>query len=360
MKKLFNILLILSAIAFISAPVSTALYVASGYHPVASVAIVTALIAVIYFVKVPKINAFTSGIQREIWENDIVENLFKNNQFLNNAFNADQYVNQGKVVHIPNAGDAPDVVKNRSTLPATVTTRTDTDITYNLDEFTSDPIRIPYAETVELSYDKRQSVTSEAQSKLRQVIAEYMLVNWAPAAAQAIKTTGDATAATAPSATGNRKLITLADLKSAMTQMNKDSVPMEDRCALFSADMYDQFINGLTATQYRDFSQAFDEKSGILGRLYGFNIMMRSTVLIYDSSYAAKAVGATGATTDNEAVLCWQKNSVERALGEVKFFEDLGNPTYYSDIYSFLVRMGGRIRRNDKKGVLVIAQASAA
>ena len=299
------------------------------------------------------------AIQKEIWEADIVGNLYKNNEFLTYAFNADQYVLQGKVVHIPNAGTAPDVSKNRSSVPATVSDRTDVDITYNLDEYTSDPIRIPNADTVELSYDKRQSVTSEAQSKLREVVAENMLVNWAPASAAVIKTTGDATAATAPSATGNRKLFALANLKSAMTQLNKDGLPQEGRYSLFSANMYDQLIEAMTATQYRDFSAAFDPKTGILGKLYGFNILMRSTVLVYDNSYAVKAVGAAGATTDNEAVLCWQMNSVERALGDVTFFEDIANPLYYGDIYSFLIRMGGRIRRNDKKGVLVIAQDTA-
>jgi hypothetical protein len=67
-----------------------------------------------------------------------------------------------------------------------------------------------------------------------------------------------------------------------------------------------------------------------------------------------------GSATDNAAVLCWQKNSVERALGMVDFFEDLGNPTYYGDIYSALVRVGGRIRRSDGKGILAIVQAAAA
>src|SRR5699024_3535537 len=192
---------------------------------------------------------------------------------------------------------------------------------------TSDPMLIPNADTIELSYDKRQSVTSEAQAKLRQEVAESLLINWAPGSSKVVKTTGDAVSATAPSATGNRKLIVLANLKAAMTKMNKEDIPMENRYALFSAEMYDQFIEGLTATQYRDFAQGFDQANGILGKLYGFNIMMRSTSLIYDTSYDVKAKGSAGAATDHEAVLCWQQNSVERALGEVKFFENIGDPT---------------------------------
>ena len=41
-------------------------------------------------------------------------------------------------------------------------------------------------------------------------------------------------------------------------------------------------------------------------------------------------------------------------------FEDLGNPAYYGDIYSFLVRMGGRARRKNFEGVVVMKQANAA
>lgn len=359
MRKFLKIALAITGILLMSAPAITLAQEAFAQHPVLLIVGIVAAAGVLYLIKTPAIKGvFTAGIQKEIWEADIVANLFKNNQFLNYAFNADQYVLQGKVVHIPNAGGTPSVSKNRSSLPATVGQRTDVDITYNLDEYTSDPVLIPNADTVELSYDKRQSVTGEAQSALRETVAENLLVKWAPTTV--LKTTGSAVAASAPSGTGNRKAIVLADLQAAMKALNKNDIPNESRYALFSAEMYDQFITSLSATQYRDFSQAYDPVNGILGRLYGFNIMMRSSVLIYDASYAVKAVGAAGATTDNEAVLCWQQNSVERALGEVKFFEDMQNPLYYGDIYSFLVRMGGRIRRNDSKGVLVIAQDTSA
>ena len=36
-------------------------------------------------------------------------------------------------------------------------------------------------------------------------------------------------------------------------------------------------------------------------------------------------------------------------------FEKLDDPTYYGDIYSFLVRAGGRSRRPNHKGIVVLA-----
>ncbi len=43
------------------------------------------------------------AIQKEIWEKSIVEGLFAPNSFLSKAFNADEYVEAGKIVHIPQA-----------------------------------------------------------------------------------------------------------------------------------------------------------------------------------------------------------------------------------------------------------------
>ena len=99
-----------------------------------------------------------------------------------------------------------------------------------------------------------------------------------------------------------------------------------------------------------------------MGKHHGITIYKRASVLDYTNATppVAKAYNDAAAATDNDAVLVWQKNALERAVGEIVAFEKIGDPTYYGDIYSFLVRMGGRIRRNDQKGVMVIVQASAA
>lgn len=310
---------------------------------------------------IPKtINGLPMAIQVEIWEKDIVEGLFADNAFLNFAYNADQYVLQGKVVHIPQAGASANTAVNRSELPATVTQRTDVDITYAIDEITSDPVLIPNADTVELSYDKRTSVTEQMRKTMYEVSALNMLYRWAPSLGdRMIRTTGSAVAAHLPSAAGSRNALTLADVKKAQKQFNKDNVPSAERYLIVDAEMYDQLTNDMTANQNRDFLAAYDEKNGILGRIYGFNVIMRSQVMRYTNAAtpAKKAWSAAGAATDNAAAICWQKQSVERALGDVKFFEKLGDPLYYGDIYSALIRLGGRIRRNDNIGVLAIVQA---
>jgi P22 coat protein - gene protein 5 len=303
------------------------------------------------------------AIQREIWQDHIEGNLFKNNEFLLASTDAGQYVLQGKVVHIPQAGAEANVVKNRSSLPATVVQRTDTDITYTLDEYTTDPILIPNAETFELSYNKRESVLGEYEASLRQTIADNLLIDWAPTAGLGtiVRTSGIATATTLTGTTGNRAKFTVNDLKNAQLQLNKQNIPMEGRYALMSADMFQQLTDDMSATQYRDFSAAFNVKDGVLGRLFGFDIMMRGGVVTYtnDGSPNVNPYGAVPNATDNDGVLCWQIGAVERALGQIAFFEKIGDPTYYGDVYSVSVRMGARQRRADAKGIIAVVQAAA-
>ena len=133
---------------------------------------------------------------------------------------------------------------------------------------------------------------------------------------------------------------------------------MEGRYALISADMFQQLTDDMSATQYRDFSAAYNAETGVVGRLFGFNIMMRSAVVNYANAAnpVINAYGATPNATDCDGVLCWQTNAIERALGAIVFFEKIGDPTYYGDIYSVGVRIGGRQRRADAKGIVAIVQ----
>lgn len=300
------------------------------------------------------------AVQKEIWVNDIVEALYKANPFLNFAQNGDGYVLNGKVVHIPQAGASPSVSKNRSSLPATVNKRTDTDVTFALDEYTSDPVLIPNADNYELSYDKRNSVLANSKSAISELMAEWILRSWSPAT-NIVRTTGAAVAAHTPSATGNRKAITWPDISALQKTMNKDSVDKADRFIMLDSDMYQMLVDALSESQYRDFSAGLDIANGILGKRYGFSFMERSTVAVYgnETTPVCKDPGAAGASADNAAAIAWQKMSVIKAVGTVDFFEDLKNPQYYGDVYSTLVRAGGRIYRNDGKGVYAIVEAAS-
>lgn len=302
------------------------------------------------------------AIEVEIWRNDIVGFLMKENTFLNHATNADLYVLAGKVVHIPQAGAASGVERNRSSLPATIAKRTDTDVTYALDEYTTNPVLIPNIDDLQLSYDKRQSVIQEDVAALTELVADWVLRSWSPTSAGAIlRTAGAAVAGTAASATGNRKKFTKEDLKAAQTALNKQNVPKQGRVALVPSDLMN-YLQDDPDLKSRDFGKELDLVKGTVGFLYGFEIMERSATNVYTNAATPvpKDPGAAGAATDNQSVLCWHPMAVERALGLVDTFERLRDPQYYGDIYSFLMMYGGRIRRNDAKGIVSIVEDASA
>lgn len=327
-----------------------------GFDPVAVISV--GFLA--SFIPMPS-GVFAAGINVEIWQKTIIENLFKNNEFLLNSQDVSSAVVGGRIVHKPNAGAASGVVRNRTILPATVKRRADLDLVYTLDEFTSNPILLNDAEQYELSYDKTTNVLATDMANIRQSMAEWILYSWrAETATNLIATTGGAVAAYLTGQTGNRKAFELKNLSEAQARLDEQDVPAEDRFALFDARMYQQFVDALSATQYRDFSAGLDKEKGIVGEMYGFKIMKRSSVLRYTSAGVALTPEEATAATTNTACLIWQKNMVERALGDVKMFESKGEPTMYGDVYSFLVNGGGSKSRYDKKGVLAIVQAASA
>lgn len=309
-----------------------------------------------------------NGIQVEIWESHIEGNLFKNNEFILDSTDESEYVLNGKVVHIPQAGGLPVISVNQAFGAQTVVQRTDTDVTYTLDGYSSQPIGITNAEDVELSYSKRDSVLSEHEESLNQSIGDYILIKWAPVTNimrttgiinNDVTTAGTTVAAATPGATGTRLKFGIYDLKAVQAKMDNANVPMTDRFALLNVDMYNQLVDDLILTKYRESSLMFDESEGtIRGKLMGFTIRKRSTALIYDNSGTpvVKAYGAAGAATDNAAGLFWQKRGVARAKGPTKFYEQMGNPIYQADIYSLLQRMGARIRRANEEFTIAMVQ----
>lgn len=299
------------------------------------------------------------GVQKQIWQNTIIEEFFPDDSFASKATNDSQYVNQGKTVHIPNAGKPSGVVKNRANLPAEVKVRTDVDVQYDLEEFTTDPVRIPHAETVELSYSKRNSVLKQDKEELRSKAHQSILEKWAPTQAYRVTTSGEARDAYITEATGKRKAITTKDVLALATKFDLQNIPADNRYLLLDAVMYADILADMVESQKIGFFAQADAKKGIVGELYGFKVMKRSTVLRIssDGSIVKTSEGAKIAATDVAAGLAFHSDAVSVAMGEVVMFDSVSNPTYYGDIYSFLIRTGGAKRRNDNKGIFAIVEA---
>lgn len=295
------------------------------------------------------------ALQKEIWLNSIVELLFADNTFAARSINHSAFVND-KTVHVPNAGSAPAVTKNRSVFPASASQREDYDLNYNINEYSTAPIHLQHSEEVELSYNKRESILKQMKAALSDSVHADLVVSWIPSGYAKVGTTGAAAPAHMSSATGNRQSMTKADVLAVKNLFDLDDIPQTGRCMLLDAVMYNQLMASLSESEATSFNASVNAQKGVLGNLYGFDFYMRSTVLRVNA--AGTTINPTAAATTSAAGIAWQEDCVSRAEGQHEIFDDENNPLYYGDVMSALVRAGGHYIRNDKKGVAVIYQVT--
>lgn len=315
-------------------------------------------------------------IPQEFWSSYIVEKLRRTNPHIALCFDESKYVQGGSIVYLPQAGAKPSVVKNRAFGAATAVQRGDTAVMYALDVFTTDPTAITTSEEMEISYEKTDSVLADHTDTLAEAIGDELIYNWIRGVKPAggggttvefiptgrrIPTSGASTAVNAEDGqTGTRKATTYKEVQAMQAKFNKDNVAKDGRYAMMESYMYQEFIDSLSANQMAAFQESADLANGIIGKFAGFTFLERTSVLAIQAGGTFRLPGEALGATDNLASIFWQKNSVTKALGDTKLFQDMGNPLYYGDIHSGLVKMGGRCRREDWKGIGLVVQAATA
>lgn len=298
------------------------------------------------------------ALNREIWIHDIVEGFVPDDSFLAKSIDHSEYVDN-KTVHVPQAGAEPETTKNRSVFPATIKTRTDGELNYELDIYDVEPLRVRNLADVELSYDKRQSMLRQSKKKLQRDVAMDTLKKWVPSSPTIILTEGTGEDSHIHStATGQRKAMTKKTVMNVRKQFDMDDVPDTGRVMLLDAIMYNQLLNSLTDAEVMNFLAGADPIKGVIGTFLGFNFMKRSSVFVTTPTGALKTGQASA--TDCAGALAWQEDCVSRALGNVEMYEATKDPTYYGDIFSYAMRAGGKYIREDKKGIVLISQGTPA
>lgn len=313
------------------------------------------------------------GLLTEVWVTDIKEELFFENEFLMLAEDHSSYIGN-KTVHIPQSGSNPNVVKNRTELVADLKQRTDTEISYTIDNYTTDPFLVKDVDELNISYSKRASVMGQHMATMRDAIAENTLLSWATEGTAVIRTTGDTLALAdypeikgSVAATGTRKQLSVRDFARASAIMDLQKVPKNGRYAVLpTALFYDLFTNAELIANRARLGQ--DEiKSGVVGDIHGFKIIYRGTVTTY-SSVAGNVLiqpdATTGvkptAATDCAGGLFFSRFAVSQALGEIKMYYNPGEARSYGDILSAEVNHGASFCRANNWGRVGIAQAVGA
>ena len=236
-----------------------------------------------------------------------------------------------------------------------------------MDTYYVQPIHIEAGqETAFLSYDKRMSILNQHVSTLEDVLTNNALYKWAPSGAtRQVRTTGTAVGtALAPSATGTRNAITLADILKAKSILDSENVPAAGRVLLLPSDMYNAQLLAIADVYQAQSYGVSALPSGVVTRIHGFDVMIRSTVVVYDATATPviKAVADSGtpsapAATDNLAALAYHPNFVAKAMGSTDVFITEQVAEYYGSIVSAMQLFGASKMRTSQTGVVAIVQA---
>ena len=306
---------------------------------------------------------------KEVWIQDVQNALNQNADFLPFSTDHSAYIAFG-TVHVPQSGANPTALVNPSSSPLTIGQRVDTELTYSLNQYALQPTLITNIDELQVSYDKRQSVIGQQMSTLTEVIGNVVANSWsASGAANIVRTTGTAGSSLAPSATGTRKAVTLLDISNMAKKLDKDNVPRVGRKLLMPADMFWELftISEVVRASYNGF-QANALASGVIAQIFGFDVLVRPTVAIYDNTATPllKTLTAgyyTGAATDNLACIAWHPSYVSRGLGSMTPLYDSGSngngkPEYLGSLFNMEVMLGSAKLRSDLKGVVALVQAA--
>lgn len=304
------------------------------------------------------------ALNRIFWMTEIQNELFADNTFYSFATDHSEYV-LGKTVSIPNVNTQVSVLTNDTgTFPGTVQTRTDAELTYNMDEFKTLPFTVKNLEEAEFSYDKKMSIMTQMLGALKDAVANKCIYNWAyqlPSTSK-IASTGSARVAYKSFQTSTRKALTYADFVSAMQVLDAQNIPQEGRKILVSGGILADIRKFLTS-YYSDPITTSVISKGSIGTLLGADVYVRGSYNTYfDPSGTTLEVTTTTGATYSDFALIWHPSCVSKAFGSlsnsgIQVFESEA-PEYWGQLFSALVRAGASKMRTNKEGVALIYEAA--
>lgn len=342
---------------FLSAVLLTFVAFVAGQYQVAALALIAP-----WQLTPASVNLGAAGAEllTRYFHGEIQPLLFPGNTFINRALNDDAFVNNNSV-ELPHSGTIPAVAVDRSSLPATIAKRTDAATNYLLEELTTDPTLLQDSESYIVNYDKRASILQQHALQINTKAADRALYKWAASASgvRKVNSSGGTRVASGPSQTGNRNKFVKADIIKVRQIFFADDVINENAdlmgVAVMTPAQYGDLLELTDLTEAQKYGRA-TFPSGVIDRVLGFDIYVRSRVVVFDGSQVIKAEGAAAAATDQDTAVFYHPSFVRRAKGAVKVYVNPDKAEYYGTIFSTMVRFGALAARNDGKGIVTLTE----
>lgn len=307
--------------------------------------------------------AAKAEVLRKLFSSDLQKVLWADNSFYNGA-QVDEAGWESDEVDIPQDEDGEaEVVVNATQLPLPISIEEDKKLSYKADEIVTKPTVVTWNNQLLVSYDKRAAKLEKHRSSIEKQIAERIMYAWSPTKAEFIRQTTSATTrpASAPGATGIRKIATEADFRWLAERFDRIDIPDDGKRRLvvdpgMKQDVWDVMKSYGSGTELNNFLRGF----GKLGYLFSFEVYLRSTTQRYTEAATPvkKAVGSANAVTDNLASIAFHLRHVRYTKSPVQVWMDSYPKPELKGGMSMNcgVRSGGTISRISEKGVLALVE----
>lgn len=340
MKTILNTLMAIIAIVTLS----FGAHVEFGI-PIAPTAM--ALTAVSFLVPTQTGIAMT-GLNKEVWFDAIFEGFWSEDTWMGELRNFDVFV-ENDIIHIAEAGIAPEVFINNTAWPIPVVERADSHGELILDNYDTENTRVRDVDQIELAYNKLESVVYGHKQSLKTKFMEKGAYAIAPATDSTytpkISTTGEVD--------GTRKRMSFNDIEDLGNRFDEAEMSPEGRILVITPT-HKKDLQKEDRKLYREVMAA--------GEVFGFKIYVLAGKRMphYHITTGAKlALGATVTTGYRPASFVFLKDEAFRCKGSETMYNSKAenDPFHRANTIGFHVRgLVGSIRN---KGVGVIYDAAA-
>lgn len=286
-------------------------------------------------------------LNKEVWENQIMENFYPERSFLRKVVDFSAHVNANKL-HIPSAGIDPKVLINNTTYPISVVGREDEDCEIPLAKFETENTLVRRPEALEYSYDKLESVIQQHRSTLQAQTARKAVHAFAPSSdgvyTPVISTTGESY--------NGRKRLCANDLLTLKERFDDALIPIEERYIILAP----KHVSDLLREDLKLFKNITDLREGEPFKLAGFGIYSFPYMPTYRGLQKV-AFDATAQTGDAFASVAFYGREVMKADGEMHCYMLEDDPRERGTIVGFDKRFIAMPIRNKGIGAIVSATA---
>lgn len=289
-------------------------------------------------------------LNKQIWIDQIMEKFYPEASFLKYARDFTAYVDYD-IINMADSGFDPDVLVNNTAYPIAIVDREDMPLSFNLDNFETVNTKVSHPESVELSYDKMESVIYGHRNALQAKTGAKAAHSYAPnshtANTPVIETTGG------DNGFGFKRLVSgnILALKRSFDVMD---VPMDKRFLVLCP----QHLEDLMTEDLKAFKDITDFGNGKPKRFAGFNILEFSKTATYNSVTKTKKAFGTVADAENDSVSSFAFNSDEimKADGTNKMFAKIDDPELRASVVGFSKRFIAMPIRNKGLGSIISAK----